>query len=155
MLKSIFRCAHSLVIFNSAYSCLKYYIIFRGTMVFQNIALTKNEKLTTINEKQFLTSLVNNMTARLFTTQSSHVSSKTDATSDVSTLQYEQLVKQFGVLDEETWPTEITYHQDLVKMKSCRYERDFTCHILICLLSTDIVTIWIMVAEKFQLIYNL
>ncbi len=77
------------------------------TMVFQNIALTKNEKLTTINEKQFLTSLVNNMTARLFTTQSSHVSSKTDATSDVSTLQYEQLVKQFGVLDEETWPTEI------------------------------------------------
>jgi hypothetical protein len=73
-------------------------------MMFQNIALTKNAKLTTINEKQFLTSLVNNMTARMFTTQSSHVSSTTDATSDVSALQYQQLVKQFGVIDEETWP---------------------------------------------------
>jgi len=44
------------------------------------------------------------MTARMFTTQSSHVSSTTDATSDVSALQYQQLVKQFGVIDEETWP---------------------------------------------------
>jgi len=44
-------------------------------LIFHGITLAKNNKLLTINHKQFFTSLVNNMPARLFTTQSSHISS--------------------------------------------------------------------------------
>jgi len=43
----------------------------------------------------FLRSLVNNMKARLFTTQSSNVSSLCDARSDACKQQYHDLIRQF------------------------------------------------------------
>ena len=75
-------------------------------LIFRGITLAKNKKLLTINHKQFFTSLVNNMQARLFTTQSSHVSSD-HTKSSTCKQQYEDLMRQFGVLDETTWPSEI------------------------------------------------
>ena len=75
-------------------------------LIFRGITLAKNNKLLTINHKQFFTSLVNNMQARLFTTQSSHVSSD-HKKSNTCKQQYEDLMQQFGVLDETTWPSEI------------------------------------------------
>ena len=70
------------------------------TMIFQKAALTRNEKLTNINKKQFLTILVNNMTARMFT-QLSHI------TSVLKLMHYQVYLlyairtvgKQFGLLD--------------------------------------------------------
>jgi len=43
------------------------------------------------------------MKARLFTTQSSNVSSPCDA----SNQQYHDLIKQFAVLEETTWPSDV------------------------------------------------
>jgi len=47
------------------------------------------------------------MKARLFTTQSSNVSSLCDARSDVCKQQYHDLIKQFKVLEETTWSSDV------------------------------------------------
>jgi len=56
----------------------------------------------------FLTSLVDNMKARMFTTQSSNVSSLCDARSDACNEQYHDLIRQFDVLEETTWPSDVS-----------------------------------------------
>ena len=61
-------------------------------LMFRGITLAKNDKLIIINAKQFLTSLVNNMQARLFTTQSSNVSSVIQMRSDACKQQYEDIM---------------------------------------------------------------
>jgi len=47
------------------------------------------------------------MKARLFTTQSSNVSSLCDARSDACKQQYHDLIRQFEVLEETTWPSDV------------------------------------------------
>ena len=62
-------------------------------LMFHGITLAKNDKLITVNAKQFFTSLVNNMQARLFTTQSSNVSSVIHTRSDACKQQYEDIMR--------------------------------------------------------------
>jgi len=57
--------------------------------------------------RTFLTSLVNNVKARLFTTQSSNISSLCDARSDACKQQYHDLIRQYEVLEETTWPSDV------------------------------------------------
>jgi len=45
--------------------------------------------------------------ARLFTTQSSNVSSLCDARSDACKQQYHDLIRQFKVLEVTTWPSDV------------------------------------------------
>lgn len=88
---------------------------------FKTIKLAANKKLVTINEKQFLTSLINNMSFRLFCTRSSNEKQKADPTSRNA---YADLLKQFSVLDKETWPVELNpgYGEDEVKDMCKRFE---------------------------------
>jgi hypothetical protein len=51
---------------------------------FKTIRLVSNQKLVTINEKQFITSLINNMSSRLFCTRSSNEKQKADSTAELS-----------------------------------------------------------------------
>ena len=92
--------------------------------MFRVITLAKNDKLVIINAKQFLTSLVNNMQAMLFTTQSSNVSSVIQTRSDACKQQYEDIMRQFGVLDETTWPSEVPpgFGEDEVKEMCSRFK---------------------------------
>jgi len=49
------------------------------------------------------------MKARLFTTQSPNVSSLCDARSDACKQQYHDLIRQFEVLEETTWPSDVPF----------------------------------------------
>jgi len=48
------------------------------------------------------------MKVRLFTTQSSNVSSLCDARSEACKQQYHDLIRQFEVLEETTWPSDVS-----------------------------------------------
>ena len=88
---------------------------------FKTIKLAANKKLVTIHEKQFLTSLINNLSSRLFCTTSSNEKQKADPTSRNA---YADLLKQFSVLDKESWPVELNpgYGEDEVKDMCKRFE---------------------------------
>jgi hypothetical protein len=87
---------------------------------FKTSTLIANTKLVTINAKQFLTSLINNMNCRLFCTTFSN--NRSTGTSDVNR-KYDELLKTFAVLDKDSWPLELIpgYGEDEVQTMCHRF----------------------------------
>jgi hypothetical protein len=93
-------------------------------MKFKTITLTTNKKLSIINEKQFFSSLINNMNSRLFCTTSSHNTKNVmGASLTVQSQQYDDLLKTFAVLDRDSWPVDLIpgYGENEVKSMCHRF----------------------------------
>lgn len=69
---------------------------------FNNIPLTNNPKLKTINYGQLIRSVINNLNKRMFTTISSHES--TSASADTNRQAYDSLLSDLKVLEPDHWP---------------------------------------------------
>ena len=95
---------------------------------FKTVKLVKNKKLVTINAKQFLTSLINNMSNRLFCIISSNekrsVRPESKLSLNGSQNKYANLLHQFKVLDKDSWPTDIgaAYGENEVKKMCQRFD---------------------------------
>lgn len=90
---------------------------------FHCVELTENKKLETVNEKQFLASLINHLRAQLLTTQSSNERKGDNCMTDICKQNYDDLKQQFAVLDETSWPTEIPsgVGEDMIKKLCTRF----------------------------------
>ncbi|XP_064421760.1 E3 SUMO-protein ligase KIAA1586-like [Latimeria chalumnae] len=69
---------------------------------FRTVSLGSNSKIISINYQQFLTSLINNLENRMFTTMSLKGSHSSEAQSS-----YASLIDQLRVLDQDCWPAEM------------------------------------------------
>ena len=74
---------------------------------FTNIDLICNQKCRIVNHNQFLQSLIDNMKSRLFTTQSSSVSTICNKPQKLHEETYKILLQDLNVLNPESWPAEI------------------------------------------------
>jgi hypothetical protein len=87
-------------------------------MKFHNVDLAENKKVAKINEKQFLTSIINNMRARMFTTQSSNEKQRSEMSNVCYRDEYYRLLAEFSVLDEALWPADLSYNFGESEIKS-------------------------------------
>ena len=69
---------------------------------FGGVTITSNKKIVSINYQQFLTSVVNNMQHRMFTTTSMKGSKASEPQS-----MYKSLLDEISVLEKDYWPDEI------------------------------------------------
>ena len=90
---------------------------------FYSVQLTENKKLETINEKQFITSLINHLKSRLFTTQSSNEQLLENSVTENCRQNYEEIKNEFSILDETTWPADIPsgFGEDLIEKLCTRF----------------------------------
>lgn len=71
---------------------------------FNNVPLTNNPKLKTINSGQLITSVINNLNKRMFTTKSSHESTSESESADINRQAYDSLLSDLKVLEPDHWP---------------------------------------------------
>lgn len=72
---------------------------------FNGVPLIENHTIPTINHQQLITSVINNLKRRMFTTVSSHEPHRSSAPSHHHEA-YESLLDELKVLEPDTWPTE-------------------------------------------------
>uniref|UniRef100_A0A6P7H088 E3 SUMO-protein ligase KIAA1586-like n=1 Tax=Diabrotica virgifera virgifera TaxID=50390 RepID=A0A6P7H088_DIAVI len=89
---------------------------------FNNVPITNNPKIATINHKQVITSVINNLTRRMFTTKSSH-ESKSSASSNCKQ-QYDSLLSDLKVLETDQYPTDksVRYGEEQIQNLCKRFK---------------------------------
>ncbi|KAK9885160.1 hypothetical protein WA026_010670 [Henosepilachna vigintioctopunctata] len=72
---------------------------------FSDVPVTSRNKITAINDQQLLSSVINNLKRRLFTTRSSNEPSTATGTNSYEK-EYESLFSELKVLESNNWPPE-------------------------------------------------
>jgi len=102
------------------------------TGMFKTVTLEINAKIQSVNEKQFLASLVTNMRQRLFTSVSSNTSRMATVDGNTSELKlredYNELIEDLSILEADNWTgdasEDVHFGEEQIKRLCARFSLD-------------------------------